>query len=108
MPLVFVNGDWKSIDPPVGYDPVWTEHDCSVYAVAFGFLISLGLPPQRAEQIAEAHVISQIYPGTTFDSDLELALRYLRVPGKQHKCPQNKKKKPCVYEKPCGSGTSTV
>jgi hypothetical protein len=78
--LVFVNGNWETHDVPVGCDPTWSQDDRVLYVIVMGKLRAAApkLSVMRCEQIAEAYVSKQRYPGTTFDSDIETALAWFQ------------------------------
>lgn len=66
---------WVTIQPPKGHDPSWQAPDLMRYAVMFQASIEKGIPPVRAEQIAEAAVNSRLYPGLVYCLNLEQDLQ---------------------------------
>ena len=76
MYIVMSNtGKWVFIEPPKGHDPSWQTPDHMRYAVMFQASIEKGIPPARAEQIAEAAVNCRLYPGLVYCPNLEQDLQ---------------------------------
>jgi len=68
--IVFSKGRWISVPLPIGRDPAWTTSSEWIYANAWAAAIRSGFSEQRAEQIAEAIVIQNLYPGVVYDTRL--------------------------------------
>jgi len=68
--IVFSKGRWISVPLPIGRDPCWTTSSEWMYANAWASAIRSGFTEQRAEQIAEAIVLRNLYPGITYDTRL--------------------------------------
>jgi len=73
--IVFSRGRWISVPLPIGRDPSWTTSSEWIYANAWASALRSGFSETRAEQLAEAIVLKDLYAGiqydTRFNSDIK-------------------------------------
>jgi hypothetical protein len=69
--LMFVQNVWKRVRIPKGHDPSWVEADFLYYARCWASAQEKGFSDKRSEQLAEAFVSKRLYPGITYEKELE-------------------------------------
>ena len=74
--IVFSNGRWIQVLLPKGYDPCWMLANKQYYATMWAAAIQK-YEAKRAEIVAEAATMKQLYPELSYDKGLESDIKSL-------------------------------